>query len=372
MTAPHSDASTDPERDHAPGPSEAADRGRDTVLVTGASGFIALHCILQLLEQGWRVRGTLRTPSREAHLREVVARHVDAGDRLAFAKADLSSDEGWDEAVRGCRFVLHVASPFPRGVPQHEDELIVPAREGALRVLRAAARAGVERVVLTSSLAAVLYGHVRDGSRTFDETDWSRTEGIGAYEKSKTLAEQAAWEFARSPEAGGLELAVVNPGIVLGPVLEEDYGTSGEVVKKLMAREFPGVPNLGWAPVDVRDVASAHLAAMTTPAAAGERFCCAIEHASMADIARILDQRFGPRGFRIPQRRLPDWLLRAVALFDKTTRMAVGDLGKRQDVSSRKLRDVLGWKPRGLEEMVVAMGESLIAHGVVKPQRAEG
>lgn len=337
----------------------------ETVLVTGASGFIAMHCILQLLAAGWRVRGTLRTPSRAGKIRETLARHVDPGDRLEFATADLSRDEGWEEAARGCTYVLHVASPFPREVPKHEDDLIVPARDGALRVLRAAAAAGVRRVVMTSSLAAVVYGHVRDGSRTFDEEDWSISEGIGAYEKSKTIAERAAWDFARSPEAKGLELVVINPGLVLGPILDEDYGTSGEAVRKLMRREFPGCPNLGWAPVDVRDVAAAHLAAMTTPEAAGKRFCCAIEHAWMADIARILDEHFAARGYRIPRRRLPDWLVRTVAIFDKTTRMAVHDLGQRQDVSNERIRKVLGWQPRSLDEMVAAMGESMIEQGVV-------
>jgi nucleoside-diphosphate-sugar epimerase len=336
----------------------------ETVLVTGASGFIAMHCILQLLASGWRVRGTLRTPARAAKVRETLARHVDPGDRLEFATADLSRDDGWAEAARGCTYVLHVASPFPREVPRHEDELIVPARDGALRVLRAAAAAGVRRVVMTSSLAAVLYGHVRDGSRTFGEDDWSITDGLTAYEKSKTLAERAAWDFARSPEARGLELVVINPGLVLGPILDEDYGTSGEVVRKLMLREFPGCPTLGWAPVDVRDVAAAHLAAMTTPEAAGQRFCCAIEHAWMGDIARILDERFTARGYRIPRRRLPDWLVRLVAVFDKTTRLAVHDLGQRQDVSSERIRKVLGWQPRSLEEMVAAMGESMIEQGV--------
>ena len=337
----------------------------ETVLVTGASGFIAMHCILQLLASGWRVRGTLRTPSRAGKVRETLARHVDPGDRLAFASADLSRDDGWQEAARGCTYVLHVASPFPREVPRHEDDLIVPARDGALRVLRAAAGEGVRRVVMTSSLAAVVYGHVRDGSRTFDEDDWSITEGISAYEKSKTIAERAAWDFARSPEAKGLELVVINPGLVLGPILDEDYGTSGEVVRKLMRREFPGCPNLGWAPVDVRDVAAAHLAAMIAPEAAGQRFCCAIEHAWMSDIARILEERFAARGYRIPRRRLPDWLVRVVAIFDKTTRLAVHDLGQRQDVSSERVRKVLGWQPRSLEEMVTSMGESMIEQGVV-------
>jgi nucleoside-diphosphate-sugar epimerase len=341
-------------------------RSQTTVLVTGASGFIALHCILQLLEHGYRARGTLRTPTREPALRNALAKHVDAADRLEFVTADLTRDEGWLDAVRGCTYVLHVASPLPREVPKHEDDLIVPARDGALRVLRAASEAGVKRVVMTSSLAAVCYGHVRDGSRVFDENDWSLTEGIGAYEKSKTIAERAAWDFVGGlPPERRPELVVINPGIVFGPILTDDWGTSGEVVRKLMRREFPGVPRLGWAPVDVRDVASAHLAAMTSPAAAGKRFCCAIEHAWMSDIAAVLNAHFADRGYRIPTRRLPSFLMRVVALFDKTARVALGDLDKRQDVSSARIRQTFGWKPRSLEEMVVSMGESMIEQGVV-------
>lgn len=337
------------------------------VLVTGASGFIALHCTLQLLQNGYRVRGTLRTPSRADELRNALEDRVDAGDRLEFVTADLSDDAGWAEAVEGCRYVLHVASPFPREVPKDENELIVPAREGALRVLQAAADAGVERVVMTSSLAAVLYGHVRDGSKTFDESDWSKTEEpIGAYEKSKTIAERAAWDFIENlPDDKPLELAVINPGIVLGPILTDDYGTSGELVRKLMLRELPGCPQVGWAPVDVRDVAAAHLAAMTTPEAAGKRFCCAIDHAWMGEIAQILKENFSGRGYRVPTMRVPNFVMRIVAIYDKAARLAVGDLGQRQDISNGRIKEVLGWKPRPLNEMVVAMGDSLIEHGVV-------
>ena len=274
-----------------------------TVLVTGASGFIAMHCILQLLEQGYKVLGTLRTPSRETTLRHTFAKHANnAEDKLEFVTTDLTKDEGWDEATKGCQYILHVASPLPLQEPKHEDELIGPARDGTLRVLRAAVHAGVKRVVMTSSLAAVIYGHPRDGSKIFDEKDWSRTDiDIGAYQKSKTIAERAAWKFVNglnSPDK--VELAAINPGLVLGPILSDDYGSSGEVIRRLMSRKLPGCPQLGWAPVDVRDVAAAHLAAMTIPEAAGERFCCAIEHAWMCDFADILNKHFASRGYKIP------------------------------------------------------------------------
>jgi nucleoside-diphosphate-sugar epimerase len=338
----------------------------EQVLVTGASGFIAQHCILELLRAGYHVRGTVRSLAGAERICATLARHVVIDGRLDLVEADLLHDEGWANAVRGCHYVLHVASPFPRGLPDHEDELIVPARDGALRVLRAASNAGVRRVVMTSSLAAVAYGHTPSDGRAYDERDWSNAQAeIGAYQKSKTLAERAAWDFVHAlPPERALELVTVNPGFVLGPVLDDDYGTSGELVKKLLRREMPGCANVGWAMVDVRDVARMHLLALTTKAAAGQRFICAGKHAWMIDVARILDHHFGPRGYHIPLRRIPAWLLRVAAVFDKTLRLVVKEVDKRQDVSHERARSLLGWEPRGLEEMVVAMGESLIQHGI--------
>lgn len=337
-----------------------------TILVTGASGFIAMHCILQLLEKGFRVRGTLRSPSREESLRATFAKHLDADDRLSFYTADLMKDEGWREAIEGCDAVLHVASPLPRTPPKHEDDLIVPAREGVLRVLRLASELGLRRVVMTSSVAAVLYGHKRDGSETYDETSWSIPEKtVGAYEKSKTLAERAAWEFMESlPHENPLEFTAINPGLVLGPILDEDYGTSAEAVRKLMKRELPGCPPIGYAPVDVRDVAAAHIAAMDVPEAAGERFILAIDHAWFSDIARVLDEHLRDRGYRIPTGRLPSFVMRLAALFDKTTRLVVPEIGLRMDVSNAQAKRILGWQPRPLDTMVKDMADSLIEFGV--------
>ncbi len=342
---------------------ESSDR---TILVTGASGFIAMHCILQLLQAGFRVRGTLRSPSRETSLRATFAKHVDADDRLSFFTANLMDDEGWREAIEGCDAVLHVASPLPRTPPKHEDDLIVPAREGVLRVLRFSSELGVRRVVMTSSVAAVLYGHERDGSKVYDESSWSIPEKTaGAYEKSKTLAERAAWKFMESlPEDSALELVALNPGLVLGPILDEDYGTSGEAVRKLMRRDLPGCPPIGYAPVDVRDVADAHLRAMDVPEAAGQRFILAIEHAWFGEIADILDEHLRERGYRIPTRRLPGFVLRLAALFDKTTRLVVPEIGLRMDVSNERAKRVLGWQPRSLRTMVTDMADSMIEFGV--------
>ncbi|MDH3623085.1 MAG: aldehyde reductase [Myxococcales bacterium] len=332
------------------------------ILVTGASGFIAMHCILQLLEKGFTVRGTLRTPAREASLRATFKKHVDADDRLSFYTAELMSDEGWREAIEGCDAVLHVASPFPRKPPKHEDELIVPAREGVLRVLRLASELGVRRVVMTSSVVAMICGHKRDGSEVYDESFWSIPEKtVGAYEKSKTFAERAAWEFMDSlPEDCRLELVAINPGVVLGPILDEDYGTTGELVRKLMKRDTPGCPPIGYALADVRDVAGAHIAAMDAPQAAGKRFIVATDHVWMRDIALALDAHLKGKGYKIPTRALPAFVLRLVAIFDKTAKLAVPWINLRMDLSHEQATRILNWEPRSMETMVTDMADSFI------------
>lgn len=344
-----------------------------TVLVTGASGFLGLWCVRKLLEAGYRVRGTLRSLKRADSLREILQGHevegADDPDRLSFVAADLGKDDGWTDAVAGCRFVLHVASPLPNQLPKHEDDLIVPAREGTLRVLRAAADAGVARVVQTSSVAAVVNSRASDGA-AHDEDSWSDVDKCLPYPKSKTLAEKAAWQFVdelsqRTAEETAMELAVINPGLILGPLMSASVSTSGEVVKKLMKREMPGCPPLGWAPVDVRDVADAHVTAMTEPEAAGKRFIVAQEHVWIRDVALILAERYKSRGYRVPTRKLPGFLLRVSALFDKTLRMVVPDLNRKENISNARAQEVLGWRPRPLEDMVVAMADSMIEYGVV-------
>ena len=348
----------------------------ERVLVTGATGFVAQHCILALTEAGYAVRGTARGAGRTQEVVNTLVPHLSDAARLLLANefhvvvVDLGSDEGWRTAAEGCRFVLHVASPLPRRPPKHDDDLIVPAREGTLRVLRAAREADVDRVVLTSSIAAIIYGS--DRSRTFNESDWSDVNGprIGAYEKSKTIAERAAWEFVGALRApASLQLAVVNPGLVLGPILSPNWGTSTELVRRIMTRGVPAIPDINFATVDVRDVASAHVAAMTAPGAAGERFICAIENHSMMEVALILDEHLAGRGFHIPTRRLPSFVIRAMATWDTTVRLALNDLGTVQDVDSSKIRRVLEWRPRSLREMTLATADSMIEYGVAQPQR---
>ncbi|PWV70367.1 nucleoside-diphosphate-sugar epimerase [Nocardia neocaledoniensis] len=334
------------------------------VLVTGATGFVAGHCIADLLEHGYAVRGTVRdlaAHTRRAHLTDLARR---TGGELEFVAATLDDDAGWAEAVAGCDAVLHVASPFPSAPPDDERALIEPAVEGTLRVLRAAAAAGVRRVVLTSSVAAVAYGHERDEVRT--EADWSVVDRIPAYQKSKTLAERAAWDFVESVRGTSeLELVVVNPGMVLGPLLEPTTSTSHEPVRRLLNRDVPGSVRTGWTPVDVRDLAVAHRLAMEVPEAAGNRYLCAADPLWMGELAALLAREYGPRGFRVPTRVLPNWLVRLVAVFDKGVRLTVPVLGRTERVSAEKARRELGWTMRPIEETVRDTADSLIAFGVV-------
>ena len=345
-----------------------------TVLVTGGSGFIGTHCILQLLAAGYQVRTTIRNLKREGDVRAMLkVGGAESGSRLNFSAADLASDEGWREAVAGCDFVLHVASPLPPSVPKHEDELIVPAREGTLRVLRASRDAGVKRVVLTSSFAAIGYGHkVRE--TPFTEADWTDPNGddVAPYTKSKTLAERAAWDFL-AREGGALELSVINPVAVFGPVLGPDYSASILLVQKMMDGAMPGAPRLYFGAVDVRDVADLHLRAMTNPAASGERFLSvAGDFLAMLDIAKILKTRLGALAKRVPNRELPNWMVRLAALRDPAIKLILPELGKKKNATNEKARRLLGWQPRSNEDALLATAESLVNLGLLKdsPKKA--
>ena len=323
------------------------------VTVTGASGFIGLHCVRALLERGFRVRGTVRQLKSAEALRRALW-PLEPGDRLEFAAAELLSDAGWAEALRGARYVLHVASPVPKAPPKHEDELIRPARDGVLRVLGAARDAGVERVVMTSSAAAVNSGRERTATHVFDEHDWSDlSRPLGAYEKSKTLAEKAAWDFAREP--GAPELVAVNPVYVLGPSLTGADNTSNEIVGKLLRREIPGCPRIAFPLVDVRDVADAHVLAMLAPAAAGERFLLVSDTAWMKQIAQVLADAC----YHVPTRELPSLLVRLIGLFDPTVRLVLEDLDRPSRMSAEKAKTLLGWSGRTMREMVLDTARSI-------------
>ena len=332
------------------------------VLVTGGTGFVAGHTILQLLASGHNVRTTVRSRDREAKLRETLERAgMQRGDALSFAVADLSSDDGWAEAVAGCEQVLHVASPFPAGAPKHEDDLILPAREGTLRVLRAARDNGVRRLVMTSSFGAIGYGHP-PGKTSFNESDWTdaNSPGLGAYVKSKTLAERAAWDFI-AREGGELEFSVINPVGVFGPVLGKDISASTLIIQRMLAGDMQGCPRIYFGVVDVRDVADLHIRAMTHPNANGERFLAvAGDCLSMFEVAQILRRRLGNAAGKVPRRQIPDWILRVVALWDAGARQSLANLGIVRNSSNAKARRVLGWQPRSSEEAIVTAAESLI------------
>jgi nucleoside-diphosphate-sugar epimerase len=344
------------------------------ILVTGGSGFIGSHCILQLLAAGHQVRTTVRSLKREADVRDMLKQGgAEPGDRLSFIAADLENDAGWPEAVAGCDYVLHVASPFPASVPKHEDELIVPAREGALRVLRASRDAGIKRVVLTSSFAAIGYGRTPQ-RKPFNETNWTdpNAADVLPYTKSKTLAERAAWDFI-AKEGGNLELSVVNPVGVFGPVLGPDYSTSILFVQRMMDGAVPGCPQLYFGVVDVRDVADLHMLAMTASAAKGERFLAvAGDFLSVLEMAKILKRRMGAAAKRVPTRQLPNWLVRVAALRDPAVKQILPELGKHKNGTNEKARRLLGWAPRSSEEAIVATAESLLRLGLLKdsPKKA--
>jgi nucleoside-diphosphate-sugar epimerase len=341
-----------------------------TVLVTGGSGFVGSHVILQLLSAGHAVRTTVRSLTREESVRAALKGSGAAPEpRLTFFAADLGRDDGWSDAVAGCDYVIHVASPMPAAAPKHEDDLIVPARDGALRVLKAARDAGVRRVVLTSSCGAVYYGHPPQ-TAPFDESSWTNLAGeMSAYVRSKAIAERAAWDFVAA-EGGTLELSVINPVGIFGPVLSADVSSSIELITRLM-NGMPGCPRLFFAVVDVRDVADLHVRAMTHPAAKGERFIATSgDLMSMLDIARVLKARLGDAARKVPARQLPNWLVRFAARFIPTLRPLVPLLDSTRRATSAKAERVLGWKPRSPEDTIVATAESLMKFGIVGGLRA--
>lgn len=357
----------------------------ELVLVTGGSGFIGAHCVRQLLQAGYRVRTTVRSASRQAEVRAMIsadgvdgADGVEPGDALSFATADLMTDDGWPAAVDGCDYVLHVASPVPLAEPKREEELIAPARDGVLRVLGAARAAGVRRTVLTSSFAAVKFGHPA-GKRIFTEADWSDPAGgekMSAYAKSKLYAERAAWDLVATDSAGrasggdsgggdsagggGMELAVINPVGVFGPTLGPQPNLWADLIAKLLDGRQRMLPRMYVNVVDVRDVADLHVRAMTDPAAAGERFLASVGGMSLPQLAALLRDRLGDAAAKVSTRALPDWAVRVTARFSPRAAFVVPELGVIREASADKARQLLGWRPRPAEEAVLAMATSLI------------
>ena len=332
-----------------------------TVLVTGGTGFLGGWCIASLLERGYDVRTTIRDLGREQDVRAAVqAAGVDPGSQLVVKAADLTSDDGWAEAAAGCRYALHVASPFPPVQPKDPNELIVPARDGALRVLGAALDAGVERVAMTSSIAAIRCNRPSSEAAPYTEADWTDGDDRSRtpYVRSKTLAERAAWQHVR---AAGAEdrLATVNPGAIIGPALSDDHSYSLQAIQRLLTG-MPATPRLGFTFVDVRDVADLHIRALTDPAGGGQRFIATDRFLWLAEVATILRERLGDAAKKVPTRVAPNLAIRAMALFDGSIRSVVGDLGKRSWFSSEKARATLGWTTRPVEQSIEDCARSLL------------
>jgi nucleoside-diphosphate-sugar epimerase len=334
------------------------------VVVTGITGFTGSHIAVKLLSDGYQVRGTLRSRSRVDAIKQVLANHAPI-ERLSFAEAELDSDSGWDEAMTNATYLIHVASPIAAALPDNPDAMVQTAVGGTIRVLSAAQRQGVTRTVLTSSSAATSYGH-KGPSRTFTEQDWTDPEGPGTtpYIKSKTLAERAAWEFVRRPNIN-MELVSINPSAILGPVLEKDYGTSAEIVLKLLRGDLPATPNLGFAVVDVRDVADLHVLGMTIPEAAGQRFNAANGFLWWPEIAQVLIRERPELSRKVPRFKLPSLLVRLLSRFDPAVKSVLQDLDQERRADASNAMKILGWQPRSAEEAVLSTADSLKTLGLV-------
>lgn len=336
---------------------------KGTVLVTGGSGFVASWCVIALLQQGYIVRTTMRTPGKQDAIRTAIGKMVNFEDRLSFHLADLTADSGWRAAASGCDYMLHVASPLAE--PKNPDHVIGPARDGTKRAVSAAIEAGVKRVVVTSSVAAAGAARRADSSAS-DETFWTALDdsGLSAYSRSKTLAELDAWNLIAA-SGGTTTLATVNPAVVLGPVLSRDYSASIQIVERLLSGRLPGLPRLGFSIVDVRDVADLHIRAMTAPLAAGQRFIAASRFAWMREMAEVLRVNLGTDARKVPSRQVPDLVVRFAGLFNRNLAALTPLLGQKRDFSSTKAQSLLGWQPRSIEETVLDCARSLIASRVL-------
>ena len=340
----------------------------EKVLVTGGTGFVGAHCILQLLNKGYQVKTTIRNLNRRNKVIEMLKfGRISSLDNLTFIEADLTKDDNWNDAVKDYDYVLHVASPITLRVPQDENEMIKPAVEGTLRILKAARDAGVKRVVMTSNFGAVGYSH-KDITKMITEESWTdpNEKGLSAYNKSKVMAERAAWNFIEK-EGGHLELSVVNPMGIFGPSLGPDLSSGFELLKRVLDGSMKAIPNMTLGIVDVRDVADLHIRAMTNPAANGQRFLAlAGGILSLPEIAVLLKNKLGDKAGNVSTRRLPDWTVRIAAMFSPTARNLVPQLGRYRNASNDKARTILGWQPRSNEEAILATADSLFRFGLIE------
>lgn len=330
-----------------------------TVLVTGGSGFVAGWVIVTLLARGYRVRTTLRSLRREAEIRQGFGTMTDAGDRLDVVVADLLDDAGWDAAMAGVDLVQHVASPMPLGEFRDHD-LVGPARDGTIRVLRAADRAGVKRVVLTSSGVAAM--PKKPDAHVYSEADWTDPDqpGLSQYNRAKTLAERAAWAFIQASRSG-MTLATILPGAIQGPLLTPDLSGWADLITRMLTGKLPMLPRVGMGMVDVRDLAELHVRAMETPEAAGQRFVAAGEFLWFSEVAQALRDGLGADAAKVSARVAPDWLMRLVALGNADLRQLTPNLGKQQTFSTERAQRLLDWQSRPLRQSIVDAGRSILA-----------
>ncbi|XP_045199960.2 uncharacterized protein LOC123554112 [Mercenaria mercenaria] len=337
------------------------------VLVTGASGYIATHIIRQLQEEGYKVRGTVRSLEDKERVERLQNLCPEAEYKLELVEADLTKPESWEPAVKDVTYVIHVASPFPSQAPKDESELITPAVEGTQAILKACVQAkSVKKVVLTSSSVAVCYGQA-EPNKVYNEEDWMEAEKLDGYGKSKLNAEKAAWDYVKElPDEDKIELAVVNPGYVMGPVLHGAQCTSTDVVKRLLERNMMFVPKLNFSLVDVRDVAAAHIKAMTLQEASGKRHILVNENMWMKEIAVILSNEFKSQGYNVPTSNCPNAMLSVYGVFNKSIKMIIPQCNKVIKFDNTRMKETLGITPREMKDTIIDMAYSLIEAGLVK------
>ena len=341
----------------------------ETVLVTGGTGYVGSHCILKLLQKGYNVKTTLRSMKRKGEVLEMMkTAGVISLDKLTFIETDLTKDANWDEAVKGCKYVLHVASPIAATMPKDENEMIRPAVDGTLRVLKAARDGGVKRVVITSNFGAIGYSH-KDPNTIITEEEWTNPaqKDLSAYSRSKVLAERAAWDFMHR-EGGDLELSVINPVFILGPSLGPNSPSGFDLLNMLLSGKMKAVPNIPFNIIDVRDVADLHIRAMTNPDAKGQRFLAmAGGKITMPEIALLLKNKMPDVAKKVSTRTLPNWVMYVAALFNKQAKDAAHLLKVSRKLSNEKVKKVLGWMPMANnEQAIIAAVESMIKFGTIK------
>ena len=330
-------------------------------MITGVSGFLGSHMAVEGLKRGYKVVGTIRNKQKEAEVISTLKSHVSADqlNNLQFSYCDLTIAEGWSEAMAGCEAIIHVASPFNLELPKHEDDLIIPARNGVKHVFEAALQNNIHRIVQTSSIAAIMYGQEK-GKSNFDETNWTDVNGpmVSPYTKSKTLAEKLVWEIAQqNPQ---LKVTTINPGFILGPILGKDPGTSAAVILKMMKGEYPGVPQLGFPTVDVRDVIELHFKALESETAIGQRYAAVSESIWFKEIAQFVLDAQPSYNKKVKAKELPNWFIKIFSLFEKSTRMIIPELGFKANISNEKAKQQLGFAPRTAKEAVMATANALV------------